>query len=363
MKDIFKTFFWIMTILMLLWVACQEEPAEENVSIMIASARLASPPIIPFPSIGDLWLNTWADDDNIYITWGDGCGPGQVYGDPYVEEFGTDAGVAVLKGPVPDFTNCTSPFDCIRSIHVPDGGTGWGDSLTGDDKPSSILFYNGRLYFAGHTPLGDPDYGYVAYSDDYGLHWTEVPNSPWTRANNSVYRIIMFINMGKNYELNTDGYVYALGIGTEWGWSAQTVFLCRVPRDSIINYAAYEYWTQNDADNTPIWTENEADAQPLEDIYAGTLGSAMYHAGAQHYLFFTVAGGLFAAPRPWGPWEAIEFLDSEYDTLWQGGYMPGIISKDAGPDYFYFTLAGQDQVIGYYCHIGKIELQLLEIID
>ena len=134
---------------------------------------------------------------------------------------------------------------------MPDGGTGWGDTLTGDDKPSSVLFYNGRLYFAGHTPLGDPDYGYIAYSDDYGLHWIEVPNSPWTRANNSVYRIIMFINMGKNYELNTDGYVYALGIGTEWGWAEQTVFLCRVPRDSIVSYAAYEYWTQNGTNGEP----------------------------------------------------------------------------------------------------------------
>ena len=87
----------------------------------------------------------------------------------------------------------------------------------------------------------------------------------------------------------------------------------------------------------------------------------MYHAGAQHYLF--LGDGLFAAPKPWGPWESIEFLDAEFDSLWQGGYMPGIISRDTGIDYFYFAIAGQSPIIDYHCHIGKIELQLLEIID
>ena len=301
-------------------------------------------------------MSTWADDDKLYISWGDGAGPGQSGSLPL---FATDAGVAALQGTVPNFTNVNSPFECIRSIHVPDG-IGFEGGISENDKPSSLLFYSGRLYFAGHTPLGDPNYGYIAYSDDYGLTWTEVPDSPWTKASNSVFRVLMFINMGKNYELNSDGYVYGLGVGKEWGWEG-SVYLCKVQKTSIENYAEYEYYAGSDSAGIPIWSTSEAEASPLEDVHTYGLSSAMYHEGSRHYIFFG-SGGFFAALYPWGPWEMIRFEDSEYDPLWQGGYMPGLISKDAGPDYFYFTLAGQDSVIGYFCHIGKIELELAEII-
>lgn len=348
----------LIVISLLVLVVCNNQ---ENKTYIILSAKLVSPPLVPFSSVGDLWMSTWADDDNIYITWGDGCGPGQTWGDPYFNALNCDAGVAVLRGAIPDFTNCTSPFDCVRSIMVPDGMTGWGDSLlTHDDKPSSILFYNGRLYFAGHTPLGDPNYGYVAYSDDYGLHWTEAPNSPWTKQSNSVFRCIFFINMGKNYELNTDGYVYALGIGTEWGWLGP-VYLCRVPEDSIAFYNAYRYWAGAADTVNQIWSESQFDAEPLENLYAGAMGSAMYHEGSKHYLFLVATRGLYSALNPWGPWTKVPFLSGESDSLWAGGYMPGIISKDAGQDYFYFAIAGQDPIIDYRCHLGKIELQLEEI--
>lgn len=135
------------------------QPTVDSTEIVVISAHLAGPPLVPFASNGDIWTSTWADDDNLYISWGDGGGPGQT---DSTMVFGTDAGVAALEGSVPDFTNAGSPFECIRSIHVPDG-VGWTGMLSDDDKPSSLLFYGGRLYFAGHTPLGDPDYGYIAY--------------------------------------------------------------------------------------------------------------------------------------------------------------------------------------------------------
>ena len=93
MKSLCRLALAAMINLILFSSACQEQAPDENISILIASARIVGPPIVAFPSIGDLWMSTWADDDNIYITWGDGSGPGHTWGDPYIEEFGTDAGV------------------------------------------------------------------------------------------------------------------------------------------------------------------------------------------------------------------------------------------------------------------------------
>jgi hypothetical protein len=89
------------------------------------------------------------------------------------------------------------------------------------------LFLDGILYAQLHSPLGDPYVGYLAYSGDYGATWTMLrEESPWTadKANSadraltgSNFRCMFFINMGKDYELNTDGFVYAFGIGRELG--------------------------------------------------------------------------------------------------------------------------------------------------
>lgn len=351
-------------VLALLWGCAKDESSSpedpgsglvlDTTEVIIVSVQYAGPPIIPFPSNGDIWMSTWGDDDLLYVTWGDGAGPGPQY---VIPAFGTDAGVAALAGTVPEFTNVNSPFECIRSIHVPDG-IAWGMQ---DDKPSSLLCCGGRLFFAGHTPLDELCYGYIAFSNDHGLTWTEVPNSPWTMAANSAFQVLVLINMGKNYGLNTDGFVYGLGCSKNWGQGDGQAFLCRVPKNSIEVYEEYDYYAGKDSSDAPIWASSETAAQPLENLTTYGHGSAIYHEGSGHYIFMGDAG-FYAATQPWGPWEIIPNLRNQYNTGWEGGYLPGIISKDAGEDYFYFTLAGQDSVIDYGCHIGKIQLELAEII-
>jgi hypothetical protein len=84
----------------------------------------------------------------------------------------------------------------------------------------------------------------------------------------------------------------------------------------------------------------------------------MYHEGIERFLFLTI-NGLNEAPAPWGPWTAVAaLLESGPDEEWKGGYMPGIIAKGAGADFFYFTLAGQSDIVRYSLHVGKIALEL-----
>lgn len=406
-------------------------PGPDEAGIVISNARVVGDPVY-YSTMGDLWMSTWADDDRLYLTWGDGTGfsDGYPVGYPAYEssepvtptfceerdvytlenegyfpcwlwcnvfECGTensyspapltDAGVLAVEGPVPNLGHGEN-----ISIDVPDGNPfilqdapGGPLDVTGrNDKPSSLLFVDGRLYLAGHSPAGQPVLGYIAYSDDYGQTWTEVPGSPWDESSN--FRVLMFINMGQNYALNQDGYVFALGIGTESAvWTEYTnrsVYLTRVPREAIADYGAYEYFSGLDGD-VPQWSPDESDAIPLDTLSTLGQGSAIYHEGTGRYLFMTSAtdylpesgesfghGGLFEAPQPWGPWTQVGVLcfqpecdDGNYNPLWTdrnapagtepGKYIPGLIAKGAGPNHVYFTIAGGNT--HYQLQIGKLE--------
>ena len=331
-----------------------ENPPQDMVpSPVIKGISLATDPLMPFASSGDLWFTTWADDDNLYGTWGDGMGPTEGSSWSLV----TDCGAVKYTGEPPNLTPTVLLRDAPTQLEP-----------RVDDKPSSVLFLDGRLFGQFHSPLGDARIGYLAYSDDYGKNWTRVgfyqpgaekpPNaSPWTKDANSPFRCLFFINMGRNYELNTDGFVYGLGIGKEWNWSGE-VYIARVDQKRILRYDAWEYWTGLDADGKPLWSKSQSDAKRLPGVYMTDQSSAIYHPGIKRYLFLNYKR-LFDAPEPWGPWT----LAGEFPSVppeWQNGYQPGIVPKGLGPDSFWFTISGQQHRpnVSYSFHIGQIVMHL-----
>lgn len=133
-------------------IARQEPQAQTKVSDVPPSPVIESvypegDPITPFLSDGDLWLNTWADDDNVYSGWGDGLGVA-------LHASRTDCGIARFTGSFPDIAAEERCFNAPTPL--PDV----------NDKPSSLLYFNSRLYGLFHSPLGDAWIGYLAYSDD-----------------------------------------------------------------------------------------------------------------------------------------------------------------------------------------------------
>lgn len=365
----------------------------------LISAHLEGPPVY-YRKQGDLWMNTWADDGHLYMGWGDGsgrgdccpsfgqgppsnsptCGPvptSEPLADIYEFRIGqicgpgqycfcrfTDAGLLIFQEAPMQPSPCQA--DCVLSLHVPNGNAPVdevGQIMDRSDKPSSLLFLDGTLYWAGHYPLGEPTYGYLAYSQDYGRNWTEISNSPWTAA--TPFRVMMFINMGQAYAENSDGFVYALAMGTETKWSLaeghedMTIYLTRVPRSKIRDYGAYTYYTGKN----PPWSSQIGDAEALPGLRSRMQGSAMYHPGIGEYLFLTASpGALFAAPEPWGPWREVARLlrdDVPYPPGWRGGgYIPGLIAKGSGPDHVYFTISGDGGLDGYQLTMGKIRFVL-----
>jgi len=346
------------------------------------------------PYIGDIWTNTWGKDDKVYFAFGDATGmnkclptllmdeedefdanyievsPGlyQVTDEDneYCQVFGckeplplcqyTPAGLLALSGRPPAFKLCSGPNQCVISRHIPYGNI---EVFAHEDKPSSILAVNNRIYLPMHYPPGDAEYGYIAYSDDGGRRWKQVQGSPW--HGDSPFQVLMLFNMGKNYALNRDGYLYGLGITDELPPEAtpQAVYLTRVPLptkqhyDPVLDYDAYEYFTGIRADGTPGWSPDPEDARPLQGLNTIAQGAAFYHAGTRQYLFLSGfqqadgMGALFAAPAPWGPWRKINNLPA--------GYIASVISKGATKDGFYFTAAGGGGV-GYNLNIGYMKL-------
>jgi hypothetical protein len=318
----------------------------------IISAYVDGKKPITIDSEGDLWMNTWADDGNVYSGWGDGngTGPSKVW---------TDFGIARLSGSPSQlsYENIFSdPFPCDN---IP--GNQSEVNLRCNDKPSSLIFFDKTLYAQLHSPLADPAVGYLAYSLDYGRTWVRYKEqSPWTATTvpgkksrvGSNFRCMFFINMGQNYELRRDDYVYAFGIGREYSWSGD-VYLARVPKDEIMNYSSYEYYSGS------TWSQNEGSAVALSGLNATAQFSSIYHAQTGKYIIMTEEN-IYDAPNPWGPWK----LTSRWVKQYWRGYQPGIISKDTGDDYFWFTTAGNPNIPGnlydvsYKLNIGKIVMNL-----
>jgi len=327
-------------------------------SPVVSSVNVDGLPVEPFPSDGDLWLSTWADDNNIYSGWGDGRGPLNDAGSiPWV-----DCGIVKLTGNLPDL----KPQAQYRQDETP--------PLALNDKPSSLIYMDSCLYGQFHSPLGDARIGYLSASKDYGIHWKRigyfdenekqpVEASPWLRKNNSPFRCMFFINMGRNYDLNTDGFVYALGIGTEWHWMGLRVFLTRVKRENIAKYDRYEYFAGYTKNEKPKWSSDQSMAKPVKGPITFGQGSAIYHPGIKRYLFMTDFD-VFDAPNPWGPWTYAgswtTWKTRPGKKKWQGGYQPGIIAKDTGTDSYWFTVSGQNKKpnITYSYNLGKIILKL-----
>lgn len=346
--------------------------------------------------IGDIWANTWADDGQLYMAFGDGTGLGNC-----CLVVASDSDYQQVPGcdPIPSTTSIKQIFDPSGGATVCDGtnnyctcrATPLGVVVLGQDpaappadceqdclvtrqvrptcgvpgcsdKPSSMLSVDGTLYLAGHTPLGDPDIGWIAFSRDHGLSWTEVPGTPWQRP--GPYRVMMFIQMGQDYSLNTDGYVYALGMGAEIGWSDPNgglgkIYLARVPKDRIADYSAWEY-LDGVTGGQPSWSSNPADGVPVEGLASGLQGASIYHPETNSYLFIcnNDPGGLYQAEHPWGPWKLVStlFQPGQFPDGWLHDWGPlmGLVPMGTGRDHVYFTNASDAH---YGLTIGTLRLQ------
>ena len=252
---------------------------------------------------GDNWPVTWADDDAIYTTWGDGTGF-----DPKVEKK-LSCGFARVTGEPSDFcgVNVRSPAEQLGAGRR--GLKGWG-----------ILAVDGRIYlWFGHADRRGGA-SQLAWSDDHAATWTF---ADWRFDE---FGLIGFVNFGRDYDGARDAYVYAYSHdGPRADTPADRFVLMRAPRGDLNRREAWEFVERLDGEGGPRWTREIERRGAIFVHRDGCLRSAMtYCAPLGRYLWWQqlpqppghpdrgdtrFEGGfaIYDAPEPWGPWTTAYF--------------------------------------------------------
>lgn len=254
---------------------------------------------------GDNWPVTWADDDALYTTWGDGTGFV-----PKVKEK-LSCGFARVTGTPLDFAGANVRSAGEQLGQGRDGLKGWGILAVGD---TLYLFFGHADKKGGHAKL--------AWSKDHARTWTF---ADWEFAE---FGLVGFVNFGRAYAGARDNFIYAYSHdGPLADTPADRFVLMRVPRERVTERAAWEFFAGHDARGEPRWSTEIARRAAVFSNPDGCLRSAMtYDAALRRYLWWQhipqprghrdrgdtrFEGGfaIYDAPEPWGPWTTAYFTE------------------------------------------------------
>ncbi len=250
---------------------------------------------------------TWADDDHLYTTWGDGNG---FSGLPR-----RSMGFARIEG---------SPAN-HRGIDIRSEQETLGDGRRGK-KGWGLLSVDGVLYlWMGHANQRGGE-SQLAWSDDHGRTWEF---SKWKFAE---FGLMGFVNFGRDHSDARDDYVYAYSHdGSLADSPADQFILMRVPKRKLADREAYEFLSGFDSDRQPRWSQNVADRSAVFEHSDSCLRSAMtWSPSLRRYLWwqqipqppghkdrgdtrFDGGFGVYDAAEPWGPWTTA-YITRQWDT-------------------------------------------------
>jgi hypothetical protein len=249
----------------------------------------------------DNWPLTWADDDRQYTAYGDGWG----FEPLLPKKLGL--GFARVEGDPPGFKG--------ENIRSPTGEQ-LGDGARGK-KASGILCVGGVLYLwtrnAGNAQL--------AWSKDHAQTWEW---ADWRFSTS--FGCPTFLNFGMDYAGARDDWVYVYSPDAESAYQpADRMVLARVPRGTIAQRAAYEFFRGLDAKQQPLWSKKIAGRGAVFEHKGRCYRSGVtFNAGLKRYLWvqiipgtqgkktdtrFEGGFGIYDAPEPWGPWTTVYFTE------------------------------------------------------
>jgi hypothetical protein len=269
----------------------------------------------------DLWPVTWASDDNLYVSWGDGGG---------------FTGSRVSIG----FGKLTGPPESYTGINLP--------TPPFSGKTAGMVSVGGTLYAWINTQNGSPPDNKLAWSSDFGAHWSL---SSWVFPKSDTFFPAGFLNCGKDNALAKDDYVYSYG--ARWVLTQgkeNDLYMCRVHKNNMKDKSKYEYFTGLSNGN-PTWSSDVNARKPVFTDPNGVgnqgLANVVYVPFIDRYLM-TVAHrqnssvthgalgclGIFDAPAPWGPWTTVCYYDNWINAGTRGSFLgvhfPGKWMKNNG---------------------------------
>ena len=316
----------------------------------IKSLRRLDDTILRLGGVGDNWHMSWAADDRQFVSLCDGSGfpgmPRRSYNSRGYAIHGDPPGVA---------------FEYLP---------GYPELLTGDTEEERNRYYNfgilaldGEVYqylstpnhpfrqpsaapsagergparFAGVKLITSPDNGGTWRNQDGSspVRW-----EPWAERSREnmlffeepgeAFSLITVLQMGRNYEHNTDGCVYLYAPNGNVEGTMNELVLCRVPRGRILERGAYEFFAERRRGGSAGWSSEIADRAVVCSFPSGWVNrllhpyawhpSVVYYAPMEQYLMVnwgmgcTEDGwwfgrpsylGFWTAPQPWGPWTQV----------------------------------------------------------
>jgi hypothetical protein len=284
----------------------------------VSFAEGGGPPVPPSPLIANLdWAPadtilrqcngsdnfplTWADDDCLYTTYGDGWG----FEPKLKEKLGL--GFSRVEGAPP----------VHRGVSIRSTGENLGSGRRGK-KGSGLLMVDGVLYLWLFHADEQGGQAQLAWSDDHAKTWTF---ADWKFAE---FGLCTFANFGCNYAGARDEYVYTVSHdGPKADTPADRFILMRVPKDRLRDRAAYEFFVKLGDEGRPVWSPNLADRGGVFTNPGRCLRSGIsYNAALKRYFWwqhvpnyanpkdlgdtrFEGGFGIYDAPEPWGPWTTV----------------------------------------------------------
>lgn len=250
----------------------------------------------------DLWPLTWASDNHLYSSWGDGGGFKGSNSDGRVS-----IGVARIKGEAYGWSgiNIWGGKNPI-SMQTP---------ITGKCNGGIISIESDLLIFVEEQ--GKWTRCRLFKSSDNGKSWA---NLGWIfEEPNALFASPALVQFGKDYSGARDDYVYGYG---EDRINKDALFLFRVNKKLLHEREKYSFFSGKDGTGKPIWSANIADAvEVFKDKNGVGWGvNCSYHRATERYLL-TVrhnekgGWGIFEAPEPWGPWNTVAYYENWIDSI------------------------------------------------
>jgi hypothetical protein len=304
-------------------------------------------------NFGDSWMMTWADDGKTYTNFSDGK----------LEPGGPKPSNAIL-------VIADDPPDLGPESFVPIASDPLRRAESWSHYIISTIFVDSTLY-VGHVNLavGADMASGIARSDDRGETLSYDRETPMWPARESGVRFVYpsFLQNGRAYGGNRDGFMYVYGSDGEWG-KRNTLRLARVPSDRLMDIGAYHYWA-GDGQWTP---ELDAAADVLADGDGSNLGgmqSIAYNPALERYFLITFGEAftdrarmvLYDAPEPWGPWSRCGEPITADQALFRPGelftklYNPSFNAKWIEADGSMW-ISYSNYTPQYSFHYGKIEV-------
>lgn len=280
------------TLMILALIAQQSTNSPYPPSPVIANIEFAPLSTVIRQAVdSDNWPITWADDDYLYTSYGDGTGfqPGGRK---------LSQGFARVEGLPPDFTGVNIPSPTGERL---------GDGARGP-KASGMVCVDGILYLWVRNLANSQ----LAWSEDHAKtwHWCD-----WKFQTS--FGCPTFLNFGKNYEGARDNYVYTYSQDGDTAYQPyDQVVLARAPKNRLRDRTAYEFFVKLDAAANPVWTTDINQRGPvLQNPGRCYRMDVVYHPGLKRYLLIHSFGqqqgmAIFDAPEPWGPWTTAVYTDA-----------------------------------------------------